>query len=282
MSIETDWYLGPFGALRALPRPNAEIPGGPVRYGGNHQALSGARTVDVTGFRSDYSLEWSLLERADWEFLEALHLRHMPGPFGLLVPGRRNRLTPQSSTLSESLTGYGVWTGAHTVAREWSYPAAAGPGVWSIQLVAPSGVNWQPVRFDPKRPAPVIPGETLTGSVWLKADHAQTVSLAIDRLDRFGNRVDNQDQWADAAVTTEWQRFTITRTAEATAAGATFALLTNDPQPMVSVAAPQLESGDTATAFEQGGAALWVAVDQLTTTRQLLAYTDVSVSLLEV
>src|SRR5690554_2646520 len=93
------WYLGPAGALQELTCPEPNIKANLVRYGGVHQGLSGARTVDVTGHRYEYAFDWDYMEQAEWAWLEAMHLRHVPGPFRLLNPLKKNRLAPQSSAM---------------------------------------------------------------------------------------------------------------------------------------------------------------------------------------
>ena len=49
-----DWYLGPLGDLRPLVCPEPDLSATQVRYGGLHQGLSGARTLDVTGHKAEY------------------------------------------------------------------------------------------------------------------------------------------------------------------------------------------------------------------------------------
>ncbi|AIG78469.1 Hypothetical protein AJAP_28155 [Amycolatopsis japonica] len=254
-----------------------------VRYGGVHQALSGARTMDVTGHRAEYEFEWKYLERSEWMWLEALHLRHIPGPFALLNPLRKNRLSASASSLiPTSVTGVGLDLTRYTYSWDNSYPAdeLAGPGVRALRLDSWTSVGVGHMRFDGFRPTAVRVGEQITASVWLKAPADPSALLALDYTDRDGNQV-TSPPWEAQAVTSAWARYSITKTVPAGVAGVRFAVLTGAAAPAMSMAAPQVELGPAPTSWEPGGAAPRVLIDQLASTSPIFPLTDCSLTLLE-
>src|SRR5688572_21324044 len=105
-----EWYIGALGALRRLPVPDPGIRMSPVVYGGIRQGLSGARTLDVTGVRMGYDMEFTGLEPDEWMHLEALRTRLIPGPHRLLDPLRRNRLSVEAAAVRVVGTRYGGTT----------------------------------------------------------------------------------------------------------------------------------------------------------------------------
>lgn len=279
---DATWYLGPLGDLRALTCPEPGISTSEVRYGGVHQALSGARTMDILGHRSEYTFEWTYMEPAEWTWLRALHTRHVPGPFRLINPMRKNRLTPQASAVTPApQTSIGVHVLNGTWDWVWDWPTEAGPGARALSL--PSwGTGNAVVRFDWNKPIALFPNETVTFSAYVKADGDTNVRLVIDFFDRYGKHITSSPQQT-RTVTTEWQRVSLTHSvADAEIAGAAPAILTA-PQgtPGIRLAAPQFESGSAATAWEQGGAAPVVLIDQLETSSPRFPLTDCTLTLLE-
>ena len=78
-----------------------------------------------------------------------------------------------------------------------------------------------------------------------------------------------------------WQRFSITRTAPAKAALVVFRVDLTASNTYVRLAGPQVEAGSGVTAWEPGGAAPVVVIDQMPTTTPRFPLRDVTVSLLE-
>src|SRR5690606_23969820 len=97
--MDKTWYLGPLGKLRGVVGPDAGTTATSTRYGGVHQGLTGARTMDITGHRREVEFQFTYLEKAEFEWLNALHARMVPGPLYLLDPRYRNRLSPQATSL---------------------------------------------------------------------------------------------------------------------------------------------------------------------------------------
>lgn len=270
------WYLGPLGDLRALTCPSPGIAVTDVRYGGVHQGLSGARTMDVTGHRAQYQFDWKFVEDAEWKWLRALHTRHIPGPFRLINPMRKNRLSHQATALDpRALT---IPSASRTWVVDW--PAGAEVGYRSVRLTG-WGNEQNTVSFDLSKTTAIFPGESVTGSTFVKGDAAASARLGIEYYDRAGVKV-GPSSFATINITTGWQRFTISRVALAGAVSLVFAFRGDTFTTPVQLAAPQLEAGAAATPWEQGGGAPVVVVDQLTTTSPRFPLSDCSLTLLEV
>jgi hypothetical protein len=273
-----EWYIGPPGDLKQLVCPEINLSVTDVRYGGVHQGLSGARTMDVTGIRQDISLSFTFLDEADYRWLEALQTRHIPGPHRLISPLKRNRLTTQASSVNPTASirpGVKLSAGTWTWVNDW--PSAAGYGVRSIEWAGRTASST--LKFDSVQGTPLFPLEQFTGSVYIKGSSSVSASLTVDYYDRYGVFLSSATP-EGASVTTSWARYTITRTAPTNAAtavlGATAVATTT-----MRLAAAQLESGASATAWDLGGGAPLVLVDQLPATSPRFPLMNATVTLLE-
>lgn len=274
-----DWYLGPLGDMRPLvvPEPGIEI--AEVRYGGVHQGLSGARTMDVTGNRSEYKLGIKHLEPDEFLWLEALHARLVPGPFYLINPLKRNRLTAQASRLLPvGPRSSGVYVDSpYTISRDWPDDVPV-PG----RSLALSG--WEEtveVRFDPNRPVPLLSGDTLTASVYLKADVPYDATLRVAWYDEDKKFLSNTD--IPITIANTWSRhWTTYHEAPREAAAAKLSVPLGTADTTVYVAAPQLEVNTSwPSTWEVGGGAPLVLFDQLPTVSGRYPLRDVVITLLE-
>lgn len=270
------WYLGPLGDLRALTCPEPGISMTDVRYGGIHQGLSGARTMDVTGHRAEYAFQWTFMDDAEWKWLRALHTRHIPGPFRLINPMRVNRLTHQAVSLEPSALT--IPSAARTWVIDW--PVDADPGYRCMRLTG-WGNEQNTVSFDLVKKTAIFPTEAVTGSLFVKGDALATARLGIEYYDRAGVRVP-PSSFATINITTSWQRFSIHRVAPPEAVSLVFAFRGDTFTAPVQLAAPQLEAGTSGTPWEQGGGAPVVVVDQLSTASPRFPLTDCAMTLLEV
>src|SRR5690606_40132859 len=70
--MDRTWYLGPLGKLRGLVCPERGMSDTSTRYGGIHQGLTGARTMDITGHRREYEFEFVYMDKQDFAWLNAL------------------------------------------------------------------------------------------------------------------------------------------------------------------------------------------------------------------
>jgi hypothetical protein len=274
------WYLGPEGNLKELICPEVNIEMTNERFGGVFQGLSGARSMDVTGFKQKFTFEFNWLDQAEYQWYKALHLRQFPGPFRLLNPLEKNRLTPESSmTKWGGGTAQGFWMSGGVATRVWDYPATVGDGFgqstkWSNR---PAGTTI--LRFDTQRLTTVIPGETITASVWLKTNSAFSPNVVIDWWDRTTQT--GSTAVSTPALTTSWQQVVITSVVPAGATRARFAMYTSNTTSELYMAAAQIESSATVTDWEIGGAAPIVFVDQMPTVSPRYPLRNVTMTLLE-
>lgn len=276
---EPIWFLGPAGFLRPLVCPEINIDVTTERYGGVFQALSGARSMDVTGHRRKYSMEFKWMDQEEYAWLNALHLRQLPGPFRLLDPLQKNRLSVESSLAK---WGGGMSQGATLTAgvmtQVWDWPSAVSPGFGlSSKWTNRSGTAT--LRFDTKHKTTVIAGESITASIYLKTNVGFTPNFVVDWWDRTVQI--GSTSVLGAVTTTSWQRFTITATVPANATRAVVALYTTNTTAELYVAAPQFEASASATDWEIGGAAPVVFVDQMPAVSPRFPLRNATVTLLE-
>lgn len=273
------WYLGPEGNLKALICPSVNIDMTVERYGGIFQGLSGARSVDVTGHKQKFTFEFKYLDQTEYQWYRALHQRQFPGPFRLINPLEKNRLTPESSMTKwggGTAAGFAMTSGV--ASRSWDYPATVGDGfgqstVWSNRVG--TGI----LRFDTKHLTTVIPGEVITASVYLKTDVGFVPNMVIDWWNRTTQL--SSTPVLTPSVTTSWQRFSITATVPAGASRARFAMYTSNTTSALSIAAAQFEVSATATDWLMGGAAPIVHVDQMTVVSPRFPLRNATMTILE-
>lgn len=277
---EATWYLGPLGDMRPLVVPEPGIQINQVRYGGIHQGLSGARSLDITGYRTEYGFTFKHLDQEEFLWLEALHYRLVPGPFYLLDPLKTNRLTAQSSRLD--LTNYnnsGIdLTGPYEVSRDW-------PSDIRIPGRSKKLTNWgssQVITFDPTKPIPLLEGETLTGSLYIRGDAAYSnVRLRITWYTQDLVKISDSD--IQLGTSSEWTRIWYTYHDQPTnARAASLSLVLGSYATPVYIAAPMLEAGVTwPSPWEMGGGAPIVIMDQIPAESGRFPLRNVSLNLLE-
>ncbi len=292
------WFLGPLGDLRELVCPEPGITDTVTRDGGVHQGLSGARTYDVTGHRSQYQFMFDYLSPEEFGWLRAMHTGMVPGPYRLLDPRFKNRLSTQSTAMTPVAAspeadirkglGFSVST---VVTREWAYdfPADVPYGSRSTRVSnypVSSGVL-HVGRFDYGYTTPVFDREEVTFSIYAKTDVAgatQPFYLIFDYFDRDLNQI-GATPWELRTATDSWQRFSLTITAPADCVSVMPAMAFGEVNGTTShpllFAAPQLESGPIATDWEMGGGAKTVHIDALTTSSPRFPLTDCSLTLAE-
>lgn len=271
------WYLGPIGDLRPLTCPEVDLEINPVRYGGIHQGLSGARVVDITGWRNDYKLEFKYLEPDEFAWLEACYMQIVPGPHYLVNPLKRNLLSAQSSGMQSGRLGVTV---GGTTAIVSDYPSELPYPVRSTKMQDWIGSS-NLMIFDNGRPVPIYTDGPLVYSVYLKADSALSVTLKAYWYNSAGSLLESTD--TTIGLDTEWARYwmsyqeiptggvAMTPTIEFGTAGAD-----------VYVAAPQVEAGVLSpTAFEIGGGCATVIIDEFPETSPRYPLRSVPVTFLE-
>lgn len=278
------WYLGPLGNLRGLVCPERGMTDTLSRYGGVHQALSGSRTMDITGFRREFEFAFNYLDRDEFEWLYALHTRMVPGPFYLLDPRYKNRLSSRATTLYSTYNDERLGLqldGGVTRTPVRDFPSDLSYG--TLSLSASPFSDGDSVACDAGTMVPVLDGESLTGSWYLRAvgdTPSQDVSLSFDFYD-----ADRNQQGSSAptqfTATESWSRATHTATIPDEVAAVVLRLTFSTYNSEVRMAAPMVESGSSATEWEQGKASAMVLADQLSTSSPLFPLTDCTLTLLE-
>jgi hypothetical protein len=260
--MATTWYLGPAGDLRALVCPERNVDVSEIRFGGVHQSLGGARTMDVTGNKVQYAFNWKYLELDEYSWLRALHTRLIAGPHRLIDPLKKNRLSVGASD-------------GNIMPHKWQfYTESAGLLTNQLDRTASSTLS-----VDLRKGTDVFPLETVTVSMYLKGASAVSVDMYILWYDKTGAFL-SQSTATTHSVTTSWARYSATKTAPVNAAIGVLGI-SSAATTTINLAAPQFETGSSATAWEQGGANPLVLVDQLSTTSPRYPVTDCAMVLLE-
>lgn len=275
--MATTWYLGPAGDLRALVCPERDVDVTEVRFGGVHQSLGGARTMDVTGIKAQYAFNWKYLEQDEYSWLRALHTRLIAGPHRLIDPLKKNRLSVGASD-------------GNIMPHKWEFYTESA-GLLTNQPDYPTGVlgqrcvRWSDrtasstLSVDFRKGTDVFPLETVVVSMYLKGASAVSVDMYILWYDNTGSFLSSSTTTTHS-VTTSWARYSTSKTAPAGAATGVLTIAAT-PTTTINVAAPQFETGSVATAWEQGGANPLVLVDQLSTTSPRYPVSNCAMVLLE-
>lgn len=276
-------HLGPLGGLVEI-HPLTGVSTPSKRTGGVHTSISGRRTVDYTGNLAEFTLEWKHRTPDEMVFLEAIHHRHIRGPLRFLMGSMKpNRLSRSAASLAYGgRDKHGVTLTAGTSKRSTLWPSAAPPAgdslVWSNWAVGDA------LQLDRNQPVPVLPGETVTASVYVRSAYADAVRLDLDHYGASGY----SGSTAGTAVTltaNTWTRLTITATPTsdvwAVSPSITPTVKANTASDL-TLAAAQAEATSTASAWTLGGGALVVAVDQLPTESLYAPFTDAKLTLLEI
>lgn len=275
-------YLGPLGGMVKIRPPLQGVGTTVKRYGGSHQAITGATTVDITGYRARYPMKWRWLSQAEMEWFEAIHLRHIPGPLRLLLGYKRNRLSRSAGSLgfgARDMAGVTLTAGSAGRSPLWPTDAPpAGAGLsWSSWAVGNS------VQLDRTYPVPVLAGETITASIYVRASAADAVRLDLDHYGATGYAGATTGTAVTLTANT-WQRLTLTVTpaadvwAVSPTVTVTGQVATNDT---LVIAAAQVEAAAMASAWSLGGGAPAVSVDQMPTEAPRSGYTHPELILVE-
>lgn len=271
------WYLGPMADLRPLLCPEVDITVNPVSFGGVQQALTGATTVDHTGTKMEYQFSFRFMDEAEFRWLDALNARLVSGPFYLRDPLKKNRLSLEALGMKLGVTdpesvAYWRHSFALTTASVTGYP---------LRVVTLDGTTAGfPWRVDPD-PVPVQPGETITWSVYMRADAAFTTSIGMDLYTGPWTRANPGNNARNVQVTTSWQRYYHTYTIPSGVYGVRPYVNPAGTGRDLSFTAPQLEESASPTPWESGGGAIPVAFTELRATSPRYPYRDVEMTLQE-
>jgi hypothetical protein len=281
------WYLGPDWDLQPLVCPERDFDMTPVRYGGMFQGLSGARTVSNTGHKYQYTMDLNYLTPEEYGRLEALFFRRIPGPYRLISPMKKNRLSPDASIFKTmgavhlAHTGFSVYTGTTKVSNDWPTEAGTEGGKSLAWFISLGFGNYG--RFDSLYRTPVTPGQPVTMSMWAKCAVAGTLEFRFDWFNKSGTQVGNTTT-GSVSVTSAWGRKIYTATPPADVYTARVAVL-HPSESMVGselfLAAAQVEIGASATPWSPGGGAPRVVLDQMPVKSPRFPYTTATINILE-
>lgn len=273
------WYLGPLGNVRPLPTPETDMDFTVIAYGGVHQGLSGARTKDITGHKSELSLSWSYLQPEEYAWLQAMHEGYFPGPFSLLNPLKKNRLSRESSAVrSVRRDTAGLRIPSGNVNRVRQVPEDIDLG--GMSLMWDSWGSNRTLSFDTDRMVPVLDEETVTFSVYLLGSTGFSVDVWLSYFDADGG-TEGESERQSFTMSTSFQRVSVTATVGSSVVAARPNIEPQTDSGTLAIAAPQLEHGREATPWGLGGAASTVLIDELTTTSPRYPLYGAELSLLE-
>jgi hypothetical protein len=200
----------------------------------------------------------------------------VPGPHYLINPLKRNLVSAQSSGLQSGQLGVTV---GGTTATLTDYPSELPFPVQSTKMVDWLGSS-NLMIFDNGRPVPIFTDDPLCYSVYLKADAAISVDLQAYWYNAAGQLMESTD--TTLGLDTEWSRYYMTYLeVPSGAVSMTPAIDFGTAGSDVYVAAPQVELGYTPTAFELGGGAATVIIDEFPEVSPRYPLRNVAVTLLE-
>lgn len=276
-----EWYLGPAGDLRQLEVPETGLSVSEIRYGGVHQGLSGARTVDTTGIKMDINLNLNYLDETQHMWLRSMFTRHIPGPVYLVNPLEKNMMSKESAmSRVVFFDGSGVYSSTSAYQHAWEWEASYPTGVPGTRAVKRTGlpatsVKWQ---IDAGFKLPVTVGVTYCWSAYMKAVSSKTITFGIDWYDKTGAFISTSS--SAESVTTSWARYDMSATAPTNAALAV-PTWTSTTNVSFTSTALQFEVGATPTSWSLGGGTMPVMIDQMPAVSPRYPLRNVSLTLLE-
>jgi hypothetical protein len=277
------WYFGWLGEMRALLTPEVGLKNIDERLGGVHQALSGARTVDVTGFRRIYEMDWNYLTDSEVSWLYAFYRRMITQPAYLIDPMKKNLISEQASVgFSHGRDDLGI-TYNSSVVREFRNDFPTGVPIVGnrVPIIVSTGVSGGWIRLDGDTTwIPATIGEPITYSMYMRCDTGTVnVSMVADWCDKYGTELPGT--FVGKTITTSWQRFSITVTPTGAQAGLRPAMTMPAGTVNIRVAAPQVEYGSVATDWEMGGGKSKVMIEDISSESPRFPLNNISVTFLE-
>lgn len=279
------WYIGWLGEMRALLTPEVGMDTTETRYGGTHQSLTGKRTIDITGYRTEYDLNWSYLTETEYEWLRALYIGHISQSQYIVNPLKKNLMSQQASIGKPfGADDLGIYSSGLTVITGYANDFPTGPvpaAARCFNLISTSATN-NFIRFDgSSKLIPLIPGQDVTYSVYVRCETGTIpFNWAIDCFTKYG--VQTTTPSLAQTATTSWQRITYTLTPSGDQAGTRMAFVfPTAGTKNLHIAAPQIEYASSVTDWELGGGSSKIIIDQLGTSSPRFPLTDVSATILE-
>ena len=284
------FWIGPLGRLTPLAVPEPGVTNTVEMVATEHTSLIASRTYDIHGWRRTWGFTEAYLEHDDLGLLEAYYLHLIEAPLRFIDPLRKNRAFPAAAAgypqpgWYAGIDGMWAWPGVngfitehHDTDAPWIIRTDPYDGRnigystdkytrWEISTATtttPSlllngpqpDLNVEPanIRFVD----PVIPGETLTYSIYLRAHDGALPQLYIWQVPEVGYMLDqdNYPPMASAVASSgDWERVSVTITipADASIAGIFPGIVSQNNQGYVDIAYGQLEVGSTPTNWVMG------------------------------
>lgn len=169
--MATTWYLGPVGALTAIPAPAVDLEVSPEFIGGVHRALSGSVTVDRIAQPRSWPLKWAALTEDQANYLRLVGLGLVRSPLRLIDQELRNRLpvdVASGGSYTQSVDSFTQTGGSTPTWVAITDPPSAVParGVVSWQrTTTAAGVLTTANSYDR---VPLITSEQIRVSLWAR------------------------------------------------------------------------------------------------------------------
>lgn len=168
------FYVGPLGRLLSLQVPIGGYDNPVTEFGALHEALSGAHTKDVFGYKRSFTIPLDALEPRAWSWFEMMYRQALTPPYYLLDPRRRNRLgAAVSTTLSAWTNKTGIFTPSSGTAVAGAATATLLPSPGYSTPAPSSALVWTPTAagtlLGENAPVPCLPGEMLCFSAYTQA-----------------------------------------------------------------------------------------------------------------
>lgn len=290
------FWLGKPGALIALPPPQKGITLPAVRQATVAQTIGGGQIVNFAPGpgRRTYGLSWTGLQPEQYTLLEELYsgLRGR-GPFVLIDPGRRNKLSADQSgtgSTTGAVAGWAVTGVGETLttvttpifrgpnALKWLLPAS--PATGTLRGTAPAGLSGVPWPT----------GQPCTFSAQLQGggtDPIVTIAAQLQWVDAAGATISTTTGSTIATASGSWAAASVTLSAPPAGAVAVLPGFAVTPasvtaQAFVFIDAPLLDMASTVRAFTAGTGVPRVSFSSLVPLYKTIPFTACQATLLEV
>ncbi|MCA1185702.1 hypothetical protein LCD36_04450 [Saccharopolyspora sp. 6T] len=271
------------GGMVALPVPRSGIDRSPERIGGVHTSRNGSKTVDHFGMKRSWSLAFDWRYQHELEAIRLMHYGAITGPYRLIDPMVRNRLSAEvSSTGSvryDGVTIPQIAEGTAGVAQDWP------PGISAMPLS--SSIEWAPpdaggvlASSAASAGVPLVLGDTVTFSAYVRCLTGRQVQAVIQAYTAAG--VSATSVTGSSSTSAGWQRVTATLTPSSSDAVAVVSLTSPSGTGVIRTAAWQVEAASVATPWMLGGGCPEVVLDQMSELSPYFPMSDAGLTLLEV
>jgi hypothetical protein len=278
--------LGPIGQLNPLVIPEPGIQVENEFIGNVHTSLIGKKTADAHGWRRKWNLTQAYLDSDDYGLLRAYYMRLFNRPLRFLDPLEKNRALPGPSGggrnpgWSKALKAFHLENSTHGIVTDRILSMGHTQSYVSdgdqrdVEFTIDNGMRWNVGAATASQPRlflngpvpditttpvfayvdPIIPGETVTYSVYVQCDDGANVSLRIYGINSISGSMGSQVGSTATTTNTAWTRLSVTFTISDldTYVGITPVLTNSNRTGYVNISKAQLEAGDTATSWVHG------------------------------